>query len=74
MGLQDGRYVAPSGLQTWPAGPESPPLWELKPGQEFDFRDGYVWTNDFVVRASSGGLQGALDHGWIQRLECDGLS
>jgi hypothetical protein len=68
MGLQDGRYIAPMGLEVRPAGEDSPPFWSLAKGQEFEFRDGYVWTDDFVVRASAGGLQGSLDHGWIERL------
>lgn len=66
MPLPEGRYVAPQGLEVHPASEDGPPFWTLEAGQEFEFRDGYVWTDDFVVLASAGGLQGCLDHGWIQ--------
>lgn len=68
MGLPEGRYVAPQGLEVHPAGEDSPPYWKLEHGQTFEFRDGYVWTDDFVVLASAGGLQGALNRGWIEAL------
>lgn len=68
MPLEDGWYVAPMGLEVHPAGESSPPFWSLDKGQVFEFRDGYVWTKDFIVHASAGGLKGALDFGWIEQI------
>jgi len=68
MPLEEGWYVAPRGLEVYPVGELSPPFWKLDKEQEFEFRDGYVWTDDFIVRASAGTLQGALEYGWIENL------